>query len=105
VDPVPDPLLVRKSGSSGNRTRTSGSVASNSDHETTDELHEMTHVWKCVPLHVPSPKLKNGFRLNFYSGVEYLVVHEVQTTMFIKITMFCNVKECNFLKKKKNSMA
>jgi hypothetical protein len=27
VDPVPDPLLLRKSGSAGNRTQTSGSVA------------------------------------------------------------------------------
>jgi hypothetical protein len=26
VDPVPDPLLLRKSGSAGNRTRISGSV-------------------------------------------------------------------------------
>jgi hypothetical protein len=26
VDPVPDPLLLRKSGSAGNRTRTSGSL-------------------------------------------------------------------------------
>jgi hypothetical protein len=33
VDPVPDPLLLRKSGSAGKRTRTSGSVASNSDHK------------------------------------------------------------------------
>jgi hypothetical protein len=32
VDPVPDPLLLRKSGSAGNRTRTSRSVARNSDH-------------------------------------------------------------------------
>jgi hypothetical protein len=32
VDPVPDLLLFRKSGSVGNRTRTSGSVARNSDH-------------------------------------------------------------------------
>jgi hypothetical protein len=32
VDHVPDSLLLRKSGSSGNRTRTSGSVARNSDH-------------------------------------------------------------------------
>jgi hypothetical protein len=32
VDPVPDPLLLRKSGSTGNRTRASGSVARNSDH-------------------------------------------------------------------------
>jgi hypothetical protein len=32
VDPVPGPLLLRKSGSAGNRTRVSGSVARNSDH-------------------------------------------------------------------------
>jgi hypothetical protein len=32
VDPVPGPLLLRKSGSAANRTRTSESVASNSDH-------------------------------------------------------------------------
>jgi hypothetical protein len=32
VDPVPDPLLPRKSGSAGNRTQTSGFVARNSDH-------------------------------------------------------------------------
>jgi hypothetical protein len=35
VDPVPDPLLLRNSGSAGNRTWTSGSVARNSDHYTT----------------------------------------------------------------------
>jgi hypothetical protein len=32
VDPVPDPLLLRRSGSTGDRTRTSGSVAKYSDH-------------------------------------------------------------------------
>jgi hypothetical protein len=32
VDPVPDKLLLRKSGSAGNRIRVSGSVARNSDH-------------------------------------------------------------------------
>jgi hypothetical protein len=36
VDPVPDPLLLRKSGSEGNRTRAFGSVARNSDHWTTE---------------------------------------------------------------------
>jgi hypothetical protein len=36
VDPFPDPLLFRKSGSAGNRSRTSGSVARNSDHWTTE---------------------------------------------------------------------
>jgi hypothetical protein len=32
VDPLSDPLLLRKSASAGNRTRTSGYVARNSDH-------------------------------------------------------------------------
>jgi hypothetical protein len=32
VDPVPDPLLFRKSGSAGNQTLTTGSVARNSEH-------------------------------------------------------------------------
>jgi hypothetical protein len=32
VDPVPDPLLRRKSGSAGNRTQTSGSVTRNTVH-------------------------------------------------------------------------
>jgi hypothetical protein len=35
VDPIPDPLLLRKSGSTGNRTRTSESVARKCDHWTT----------------------------------------------------------------------
>jgi hypothetical protein len=32
VEPVPDPLLLRKCSSAANRTRCSGSVARNSDH-------------------------------------------------------------------------
>jgi hypothetical protein len=32
VDPVPDPLLLRKSGRAGNEPGTSGPVARNSDH-------------------------------------------------------------------------
>jgi hypothetical protein len=38
VDPVPDLLLFRKSGCAGNRTRTSGSVARNSDQRTTEAV-------------------------------------------------------------------
>jgi hypothetical protein len=38
VDPVPDPLLLRESGSAGNQTRTSGSVARSSDHQTTEAV-------------------------------------------------------------------
>jgi hypothetical protein len=37
VDPVPDPLLYF-SGSAGNRTWASGSVAKNSDHLTTEAV-------------------------------------------------------------------
>jgi hypothetical protein len=38
VDPVPDPLLLRKSGSAGNRTWISGFVSRNSDHWTTEAV-------------------------------------------------------------------
>jgi hypothetical protein len=38
VDSVPDPLFLRKSGSAGNRTWTSGSVAKNSDYQTTEAV-------------------------------------------------------------------
>jgi hypothetical protein len=38
VDSVPYPLLLRKFGGVGNRTSTSGSVARNSDHWTTEAV-------------------------------------------------------------------
>jgi hypothetical protein len=38
MDPVPDPLLLRKSGSVGNPTRASGSVARNSDRYTAEAV-------------------------------------------------------------------
>jgi hypothetical protein len=41
VAPVPDPLLLRKSGSAGNLTLTSGSVARNS----ADVLPHFTHIF------------------------------------------------------------
>jgi hypothetical protein len=37
VDPVPDPLLLRKCGTAG--TRTSGSGVKNFDHYTTDAVY------------------------------------------------------------------
>jgi hypothetical protein len=43
VNPVPDPLLLRKSGSAGNLTRTSGSVARNSVDYTTEEVYFLLH--------------------------------------------------------------
>jgi hypothetical protein len=46
VDPITDPLLLRKSGSTGNRTRTSGSAARNSDHYTTEVVRNERKPWK-----------------------------------------------------------
>jgi hypothetical protein len=43
VDPIPESLLLRKSGSAGNRTRTFGSVAKNSDHQTTEAVYFLLH--------------------------------------------------------------
>jgi hypothetical protein len=43
VGPVPDPLLLRKSGSAGNRTLTSGSIARNSDHLTREAVKNWAH--------------------------------------------------------------
>jgi hypothetical protein len=40
VDPVPDPQLLRKSGSPGKQTRTCESVTRNSDHWTTEAVHK-----------------------------------------------------------------
>jgi hypothetical protein len=46
VDPVPDPLLLRKSGSANNRTWTSGSVGRNSDHWTTEAVFNQENIYK-----------------------------------------------------------
>jgi hypothetical protein len=43
VDPVPDPLLLRKPGKAGNRIRTSGFVSRNSDHWTTEAVYFLLH--------------------------------------------------------------
>jgi hypothetical protein len=40
VDPVPDPLLLRKSGSARNQTQISGSVARIPDHKTTEAVKQ-----------------------------------------------------------------
>jgi hypothetical protein len=42
VDPIPDPLLLRISGSTSNRTWTSESVARNSEHQTTEAVKVYT---------------------------------------------------------------
>jgi hypothetical protein len=47
VDPVADPLLVRKSGNAGNWTLTSGSEARNFDHYTRGGLNLLYYIKKC----------------------------------------------------------
>jgi hypothetical protein len=49
-DPVPDPLLLKKSGSTGNRTRTSGSVARNSDPLEVHPRVTCFRTLKCITL-------------------------------------------------------
>jgi hypothetical protein len=52
VDPVPDPLLLRKSGSAGNWTRASGSVARNSSNQTTEAATSLvTNRMNCSNMH------------------------------------------------------
>jgi hypothetical protein len=43
MDPHPEPLLLGKSGSAGNLTRTSASVARNSDHLITEAVSQQAH--------------------------------------------------------------
>jgi hypothetical protein len=59
VDPVPDPPLLRKSGSGGNPTQTSGYVARNSGHHTTGavtlRLQQIPIVARCSLCLSPAP--------------------------------------------------
>jgi hypothetical protein len=65
VDPVPDPLLFFFfSGSAGNRTRASGSVAKNSDHWTTEAV-EYCHYYNYILGKNFSLALVYGFHVKF----------------------------------------
>jgi hypothetical protein len=44
VDPVRDPVRLRISGSAGKGTRSSGSVARNSDRQTTEVVPQILHM-------------------------------------------------------------
>jgi hypothetical protein len=52
VDTIPDPLLLILSGSAGNRTQTSGSVARNSDHSIYTKWNNNRLIWKAVDAHL-----------------------------------------------------
>jgi hypothetical protein len=49
VEPIPDPLLLRKSGNVGNRIRTSGSVSRKSDQKTTEAVKQQNAARKLKP--------------------------------------------------------
>jgi hypothetical protein len=49
VDPFPDPLLLKTSGSARNRTRASGSVDRNCDNYTPETV---IHIYTCIYIHI-----------------------------------------------------
>jgi hypothetical protein len=66
VDPVPDPLLLRKFGSAENRTRTSGSVARNPDHYTTEAVQPRCIAMEIIRCHV-NVFIESCLPMNVYS--------------------------------------
>jgi hypothetical protein len=68
VDPVPDPLLLIISGSAGNRIRTSGSVARNSDHWATEAVDCITTI--------PEKAVFLKYAAGSYIGLEKYVILE-----------------------------
>jgi hypothetical protein len=68
VDPVPDPQLLRISGSTGNRSKV---LSRNSDHRTTEAVQTNYFRWKKLPhsitVSVSGHSMKNGVLLNMTS--------------------------------------
>jgi hypothetical protein len=72
VDPVTDPLLLRKSGTAGNRNGTSGFVGRNSDHYTAEAVKEgITLQIESYILLTKLKKKKQGRRFVIASQVFY----------------------------------
>jgi hypothetical protein len=74
VDPVPDPLFLRKSSSAGNRTRTSESVARNSDHYTTEAVHKDETLGGNYKERLVLPALRHLWLIRFQPGARGSVV-------------------------------
>jgi hypothetical protein len=94
VGPVPDPLLLRKSGRVGNQTRTSGSVARNSDHwRSNDDAYTaecQNILWTCflwiAPVCFQYTKSKSSTNSGVGTGAEEQAV--VQTGNIIPAYMW-----------------
>jgi hypothetical protein len=83
VDPVPDPLLFRKSGSAGNRSRTSGSVARNSGG----------HIYHCTRIYFNCINCSSILIVMLsFPAVERLIVRENRhkTKSVTKLLYDCN---------------
>jgi hypothetical protein len=74
MEPVPDPLLLRKSGSAGNGTQTSGSVARNSDNYTTEAVFQLYYVLHNVlaGCYLRDSMVSQSMRLNTESIIKEL---------------------------------
>jgi hypothetical protein len=73
VNPVPDPLLIRKYNSAGNRTRTSGSLAKYSDCKT----REAVSIASCI-LNIKSPRITECLKISFISYRDSeIIIHMV----------------------------
>jgi hypothetical protein len=70
VDPVPDPLLLRKSGSVGNRTRTSGSVAA----------RPLDHRGSHLP-NIQKANLNNNIKHNSFPSKQMIRLHKLKITL------------------------
>jgi hypothetical protein len=92
VEPVPDPLLLRKSGNAGNRTRTSGSVARYSDHYTIEAATILLIL--IVNINFLLAKLNVSNYAFGYTGGEHAVHHLTYTltaqTDIEKMTHTCD---------------
>jgi hypothetical protein len=85
VDPVPDPLLLRKSGSAWNRTRTSGLAARNSDHWTTEAVLKVTTVNEnCL-----SPTSKLVSLITYDSTLNKLEIYSSATSVNLQRSSWC----------------
>jgi hypothetical protein len=66
VDPVPDPLLLQNLIVAGNEPGTSGSVARNSDHYTTDAVMERRYLSRIPQLGLSLIVLKYHLKKETY---------------------------------------
>jgi hypothetical protein len=92
VDSFPDPLLLRKSGSAGNRIGTFGSVARNSDHQTTEAVIQPKQIG-ILPLKLTNLKMKYSSPVCFCSfSTKFLSNFTEGEPLFVPVVEFKAVR-------------